>query len=497
MAIEAAGRDPNYTPTLMGMDLSTGKLPTRVYVDESTHRLLVNAVVSGTMTVQDIAAEASLSTIATNTGNSATAANQTNGNQQTRITDGTNVANVLTPAALTAAQTGQNGIINAPTGVTTSLITLTSSVLATSWYDLLNYPSVHVEIVSNASAAVITFQSVGDSSFSNINSTPLYPINNTGVLGPTVSTNGSGAWDGPRGGRFFRLNTNLTGANTITLYITFNTFTYSARTLAVNLAAGVGIGNTGSTIPGNAFYAAMIDSSGNLVGMGNIARDGDANTGNNALSNGTIVYNGSSYDRQRSASAASNTTGTGLLGTGILGFDGTNYQRVKLDTAGDQLVIGATASGSSLTVAPVTEGGLAKTANPTAVTDGQVVNATFDKLGKQVVVGSIRDLKVNTPTTITNSTAETTVLTAVASTFLDVYGVIVANTSAAACSVAFKDATAGTTQFTVDVPAGDTRGFMLGESAAVKQGTVNNNWTATCSGSVSSIVITMLAVKNI
>ena len=46
------------------------------------------------------------------------------------------------------------------------------------------------------------------------------------------------------------------------------------------------------------------------------------------------IYNGTTYDRVRSASTVAGTTGTGLLGAGVLGFDGTNYQRIKTDTAG-------------------------------------------------------------------------------------------------------------------------------------------------------------------
>lgn len=159
-------------------------------------------------------------------------------------------------------------------------------------------------------------------------------------------------------------------------------------------------------------------------------------------------------------------------------------------------VSGQTAAGSALTVNPVTTGGQAKTANPTAVTDGQVVNATFDKLGKQVVVGSVRDLKANQVTTITSSTSETTIVTAVASTFLDLYGLIITNTSATAVNVAIKDVTAGTTRLNIAVPAGDTRGYMLPESGGIKQSAVNNNWTATSSASVASLVITALTVAN-
>lgn len=189
---------------------------------------------------------------------------------------------------------------------------------------------------------------------------------------------------------------------------------------------------------------------------------------------------------------------TGILSTTTRLYNGTNYdrQRSTPGVTGAQAVGGFTASGSALAAAPLTGGGLAKTANPTAVTDGQVVNSLHDKLGKQVVVGSIRDLKVQQTTTITASTAETTVLSSVASTFLDVYGVIVANSSATAASVTFKDATAGTTRFTIYVPAGDTRGFMVNESAGYNQAAVTNNWTATSSASVTSLFITIMAVKN-
>ena len=158
---------------------------------------------------------------------------------------------------------------------------------------------------------------------------------------------------------------------------------------------------------------------------------------------------------------------------------------------------GPTASGASLTANPLTVGGLAKTANPTAVTDGQVVNQLHDKLGKQVVVGALRELKDRQATTITSSTSETTVVTAISGVFADIYGCIIANTSATATTVSFKDATAGTTRFTIYVPAGDTRGFMLPADSAFIQTTANNNWTATCGTSVASIVITALYVKNI
>lgn len=154
------------------------------------------------------------------------------------------------------------------------------------------------------------------------------------------------------------------------------------------------------------------------------------------------------------------------------------------------------ATGSAVPANAYYKGLLAQTANPAAATAGNLVGALSDKLGKQVVVGSIRDLKDNQITTITTSVSETTIVTQVASTFMDMYGLIITNTSATAVNVAIKDSTAGTTRLNIAVPAGETRGFMLNESAAIKQTTVNNNWTATSSGSITSLIITALTVRN-
>jgi hypothetical protein len=159
-------------------------------------------------------------------------------------------------------------------------------------------------------------------------------------------------------------------------------------------------------------------------------------------------------------------------------------------------VTGFTAAAATASGNPVRGGSVGKTSNPTAVTDGQVTNNLADKLGKIISVGSIRDLKANQITTITTTT-ETTIATAVASTFLDLYGLIITNTSSTTVNVAIKDATAGTTRLNLSVPANDTRGFMLPEGGAIKQAVVNNNWTATSSSAVSSLIITALTVQNL
>ena len=127
-----------------------------------------------------------------------------------------------------------------------------------------------------------------------------------------------------------------------------------------------------------------------------------------------------------------------------------------------------------------------------------------DANGNIIISGSLNGgsgagitaIKGNQQTTITSSTAETTIATAVASTYLDLYGLAIANTSASACNVTVKDATTGTTRFIFAVPAGETRGFMVAPEGAQQQATINNNGTATCSASVASISISVLYIKR-
>lgn len=242
-----------------------------------------------------------------------------------------------------------------------------------------------------------------------------------------------------------------------------------------------------------------------------------------------LVMNATTLDRQRAVVAALDSTGTGIAAAGLVGqlddtataavtenqfaparissrrallvegvASGTNLP-VSQATASalNAQVVGNVANGASDSGNPIKIGGVGRTTNPTAVTDGQRVDAMFDKLGKQVTVSAMRALKGKQKTTITSSTSETTIVTALASTFLDVYAIIISNTSATAVDVTIKDSTAGSTVAIITVPADDVRGFTLGADSAIPQTTVNNNWTATCSASVASVEITALYVQNL
>jgi hypothetical protein len=233
-----------------------------------------------------------------------------------------------------------------------------------------------------------------------------------------------------------------------------------------------------------------LDTSGNLRIIGTVT----------ANQSGTWVSNITQFG------GTNISTGTGASGTGIPRVTVSNDSNVLATQSGTWTVQqgtppwtvnGDTASGATDANNPVKIGGLGKTTNPTAVTDGQRVAAVFDKQGKQVVVGAIRQLKGVQKTSITVAT-ETTVVTAGGAGVLnDVYAIVVTNKSATSVFVDFKDATAGTTRMTLAAPANDTRGFTVPVDSAMVQAVAANNWTATVSSAVTSIEITMLYVSNL
>lgn len=173
-----------------------------------------------------------------------------------------------------------------------------------------------------------------------------------------------------------------------------------------------------------------------------------------------------------------------------------DYIPIATDLPGNVMVVGNLNHDDVDVGRPVKIGTVARTTLPTAVADADRVNTMGNKYGEIATIHAIREMRANQVTTITASTAETTIVTAVASFNLDLYGLIVTNTSATAVNVAIKDSTAGTTRANIAVPANETRGFMLPASDGIKQATANNNWTATVSASVTSVIITALTKQT-
>lgn len=184
---------------------------------------------------------------------------------------------------------------------------------------------------------------------------------------------------------------------------------------------------------------------------------------------------------------------TPLMGNGVTG---TGSQRSTI--ASDNSAVpawGLGATGAAVPTGAQYQGINPQTALPTAATAGNLTGITGDKFGRQVVLpNAMRDLMGTQMTTITSSTAETIIATAVAATFLDLVSIFITNTSATAVRVDIRDTTAGAVIFPLYIPAGDMRGLSL--TTPWPQTAVNTNWTATCSASVADIRIAALYIKN-
>ena len=185
---------------------------------------------------------------------------------------------------------------------------------------------------------------------------------------------------------------------------------------------------------------------------------------------------------------------TPLMGNGTTG---TGSQRVTL--ASDSTGIanyGHGATGAAVPSGATYKGGLAKTALPTAASDGNLTGAMVDKFGRQIIIPQgMRDIVLPmTQLTLTSTTTETSLIAAVASTFNDLLSVVIVNTSATGTQVDFRDSTGGTVRLTVYVPPTDMRGIAY--QVPLPQNAVNTAWTAKCGSSVASIIITGSYIAN-
>lgn len=126
--------------------------------------------------------------------------------------------------------------------------------------------------------------------------------------------------------------------------------------------------------------------------------------------------------------------------------------------------------------APVQVGGVARTANPTAVAGNDIVKATFDDVGRQLIRPvQVRDLMQTARATLTNG-SETTLLAGSSGVFNDLVYIMGANNSDAAVSVDVRAATGGGVQFTLQIPASGTAGVSL--PVPIPQDVAADTWTA-------------------
>ena len=459
-------RTANQVPSLVAKSNAADNADVILWADPTTHRLLTSTSVSGGSLSNNNAAPGANNMGVLPAVANAAAPSWTEGNQVLLSTDLSGALRVT--GSLSVGGTTDNSAYTAGTSTGTPAMGFYHSVIDT----VTDGRAATVAITSKRAMMVNLQTSAGAET--GIAALPLQvSLANTGANATAVKVDGSA----------------------VTQPVSGTVAVSGVPQIQGDVASG---GSNGSTNPvkiGGVFNTTQPTvTTGQRVDLQATARGAlIVATGTDALNVGTVttVTTVSTVTNLAQMNGVALLMGNGATGTGS--------QRVTL--ASDNTAIagwGHGATGSAVPSGAQYKGLIAKTANPSAATDGNLVGATADKLGRQVVVlGNVRDLKGNQVTTITSSTTETTVVTAVASTFLDVYGCIVENTSATGSKVTFKDSTAGTTQFEIYVPPTETRGFMLPSSDGFKQTTVNTSWTATCGASVASIVITMLYVKNI
>jgi len=201
--------------------------------------------------------------------------------------------------------------------------------------------------------------------------------------------------------------------------------------------------------------------------------------------------------RLRNGAQASALTAAGALigGDAANGLD-IDVTRMPVDAAAAE-VQGTVADAVADAQNPVGIGLTARQTNRTAVADGNRVRAIADDMGRQVVVvGQVRDLVSHQHTQIASSSAETTIVTAVASEFHDLVMLVLTNQTATAVNVTIKDATAGTTRMIVALAANG--GAVLPFPVPLPQlAAVNNNWTATLSSAAVTVNIFAQFLKNV
>lgn len=188
---------------------------------------------------------------------------------------------------------------------------------------------------------------------------------------------------------------------------------------------------------------------------------------------------------------------TGTFWQATQPVSGTFWQTTQPVSVAATLVTDDLASSTTASTVPSNAmfvGNRAATANPTAVTDGQLVGAMVDKLGRRaVVLNHVRDMVVTSATTITNTITATSVLAAQGSNvFGDITSLTITNASATATTATLSDGTKSyiyaiasnggiTLQFTTPLPATSS----------------NTAWTVALGVNTVTMYVNIVAVKNL
>lgn len=238
----------------------------------------------------------------------------TGGTQQTKITNGTNLADVL------SGDSGNNSIVTA--GARKEVSFTTSTVQAVASTDVSNYRWVSVHITSQGGSSTVNFQGSNDNS--NWVTVLLHTAGTSssgGGLGNEFDhTTSTGIYYGPVNYRYFRLN--VTGIASGTTAGVMELFANPAQlTLPSVVAVQNGTWNIGSS-------------------SNNALADGTSNPTTNLLASLGERFNGTTWDRERgNFDTAALITASGATTTQT-GSDQTNYNGRGVKVVLDMTTVG-------------------------------------------------------------------------------------------------------------------------------------------------------------
>lgn len=385
-----------------------------------------------------------------------------------------------TPAAVTAGWPFINGELGDVTGTFTNATQTTNISTAGSFGSIDGYDTITLSINGTYGTATAVFEGSDDGG------TTWYSIqgarSDSAVVetGYTSLTNTNRVWFiSTQGFDAVRVRSTAVASGTANIRMSVSSSPTVSSTTA-QLAAGTSI--IGALSANQSVNVAQVN--GVTVTMGN----GVAGTGVQrvAIASDNTAFSVNAV-QSGTWNVATVTTVTTLTGTTTLtpGTGATNLGKAEdaAHTTGD---VGVMALG-------VRNDTLASTTNASA----DYTQLSTDTAGVVMVAGAPRLLKGTFQVQISASTAETTILAATASTFHDLYGLILANTGATTTKVSIRDTTAGTVRMIIEVPTLETRGFMLPVDSAIAQAGVNTIWTAQCGSSTTALEVTGLYVSRV
>jgi len=451
----------------------------------------------------------------TNTIGAVTQTTASNLNTTAQITDGTNIVNVLKSDGTAA---GQNAQLVAPAYKEIGSLTagaLNADLVPST--DVSGYATFMLQITGTF-VGTLTLQGSND----NTNFSSVYGtwINNTQPVSTATTT---GIISGSCNFRYFRVRMTAYTSGSATGTLELKTIPFAQTNVLATISGSaittpVNARNTGSittasssilSTSASGYSWAYVTISGTYAGIsfGITASDNGGTNYYNVpvwdvqnqkyIAPGTTITPTDNSSSSYYVPQSSNTSIVKVLATAYTSGTGsvaiTSMSNAPFMVS--QAIQSFNATGSAVPTSAYYQGGLAQTALPTAATAGNLTGKLSDKFGRSVVLNNaFRDIVASQTTTISASTAETTVITAAASIFNDLSAIWVSNTSTTAARVDFRDTTAGSVLFQLYVPGGDIRGVSF--NTPFPQTSVNTNWTAQSSASVTDLRITALYIKN-